>query len=1264
MTPSAVPAPAILSAVRGLLAPATPSLPDSNGFHSFSLPAGGVRVDVAELLTKAFQLADTDVGDLLPAGFPALAVSVTACRVSDTGIILEAQWSGFDAQKLATFVPGAGSSVSIALAVNATVIEGEGTILTVDLDVNRKLNLSGNVDFESGALGISANWPDGSPTLQSLLRPVDLDNIGFGSVAIEKIGVRGSPADGVASIDIEVVDLFSLDGHAFKISNAELALNYLRDGAGQLTGRATATAFLGNAPTAGQPDSRIQFDLGASFEGPDLGWTFTGEAQNISVAAVLGKLGVPADSPFNDLHVDSVELSFNTSTKDIGFTFRGSFPPVSANAAMVAGIKLARQPDGSYAKVFSGSLTAGPVQFDLVFDKSTNGANFVGTFSDSTAKGAGINVRDVVVAIAPADVAASLPTDPTFRVKDALFAFQRPASGPGKFLFAIDTDFSLNLSGLANLPLIGQAVAGEALEAAFEVLVHSEQFDPAPIRSLLPSNAPHIPDQLPGRFQLLTSIKVGDFTAQIDLGVQTADLTAAPAAPAPAPGLIAGAPAAPPPTPGNTLPATVTQPATDSVKWIDVQKHFGPLSVQRVGLSFDTTQKKIGVFLEADLSVSGLTLSVEGLGAVYDLRTKQLSFALRGLGIDFSRGGIEIGGGFLNQNGDFAGKIVIRAKSFTLAALGAVAVIDGQPSIFIYGLLNYPLGGPAFFFVEGLAAGFGYNRSLRLPAIEDVRDFPLVTDALAETAVVPRATGDSDKAAVAAQLARLHDYVSPVVGEYFFAAGIKFSSFKLLNSFLLVGIVAGKSFEIDLIGVSTYQNPPVTLPDVPPLAHIELNLTGRIAPDEGFAVIRAQLTKNSFVYSNLVQLSGGFAFATWFAEPPGGNGLGPHAGDFVLTVGGYHPRFVKPAWYPDVPRLGITYQVTDNILVKGTAYFALTPSVLMAGAALEATATVGPISAAFKAAVDFLIGWEPYHYDASITISIKIHFIGDFEAGVDLRVFGPPFSGVAHVFLSSFSFTVSWGEATAGDPTPIPWSGADGFRTKFLLTAADEATNKRIATVRIVAGTIGSVAQTGGGELQIVSPGAFRIETSCPIPFDTGTVNASTVAQLAATAFGVAPMAVASASATHALTFNTLEGSPVDASHFAVSAVAKKFPPALWGKQFQMTDPAAPTPLVDAFGGLEISPAASLDDGTAVNTERRKLDFSSPSSVTVAPVSSPVRYSITGRAPAIRPSLASAGALRSGLLAAVGLDAAAVVSISDALEASFVTEPALTTVLS
>ena len=97
-------------------------------------------------------------------------------------------------------------------------------------------------------------------------------------------------------------------------------------------------------------------------------------------------------------------------------------------------------------------------------------------------------------------------------------------------------------------------------------------------------------------------------------------------------------------------------------------------------------------------------------------------------------GPLEIAGSFLKQTRQeggaaytsFAGLAVLRTRQLSLSAIGSYALKDGHPSLFIYAVLDYPLGGPSFFYVTGLAAGFGYNRGLTIPAIDQVEAFPLI----------------------------------------------------------------------------------------------------------------------------------------------------------------------------------------------------------------------------------------------------------------------------------------------------------------------------------------------------------------------------------------------------------------------------------------------------------------------------------------------------------------------------------------------------------
>ena len=90
----------------------------------------------------------------------------------------------------------------------------------------------------------------------------------------------------------------------------------------------------------------------------------------------------------------------------------------------------------------------------------------------------------------------------------------------------------------------------------------------------------------------------------------------------------------------------------------------------------------------------------------------------------------------------------------------------------------------------------------------------------------------------------------------------------------------------------------------------------------GVVIVQAQLTENSWLLMPSVRLTGGFAFATWWK--------GPNAGQFVVTMGGYHPSFNHPG-YPNVPRLGLRWPPTENISIIGESYFALCSEAILAG---------------------------------------------------------------------------------------------------------------------------------------------------------------------------------------------------------------------------------------------------------------------------------------------------------------------------------------------
>jgi hypothetical protein len=155
-----------------------------------------------------------------------------------------------------------------------------------------------------------------------------------------------------------------------------------------------------------------------------------------------------------------------------------------------------------------------------------------------------------------------------------------------------------------------------------------------------------------------------------------------------------------------------------------------------------------------------------------------------------------------------------------------------------------------------------------------------------------------------------------------------------------------------------------------PLAFIQVALAASLLPEEGIIRVEAQLTPASYVLSRDCRLTGGFAFYAWLK--------GTNASELVATLGGYYPKFPAPPGYPQPPRVGLNWPIDQHLQVKGDLYCALTPVAMMAGGHLEVTFHDGGIHAWFKAGVDFLIAWKPYHYTAQVDIDVAGSYTFDF----------------------------------------------------------------------------------------------------------------------------------------------------------------------------------------------------------------------------------------------------------------------------------------------
>jgi hypothetical protein len=670
-------------------------------------------------------------------------------------------------------------------------------------------------------------------------------------------------------------------------------------------------------------------------------------------------------------------------------------------------------------------------------------------------------------------------------------------------------------------------------------------------------------------------------------------------------------------------------------------KTFGPLQIS--GVRAECSPSGLAFCIDSSLRLGGVSMSIDGLrvsGKLEDLFAGKFepTLAFTGLGLSFRSEAVEIGGALFVKDIEggckrYQGAAVVKAGKLALSAIGFYQELRGQHSLCVYGVLDYPIGGPPFFCVLGLAAGFGYGIRITPPDIGHVHEFPLVS--LAKRNSDKPSTPDED-------LARLGEVLADSPGDCFLAIGVRFSSFKIADSFALLIISFGRQFEVDLLGVSHIQAPPKEGGASVPLAALDISLKGTFAPQSGFLGIQGLLLPSSYVLSKSCQLSGGFAFFSWFDGAPA-----DRVGDFVLTVGGYHPKFpkVRHPHYPDVPRLAFNWKVDDSLSLKGDAYFALTPAMMMAGGHFEANLSMGAVHAWLKFGADFEIEWLPYHYSASAYVDIGVEISFEFcgtqhlavEIGARLELEGPEFSGYALIDLTVMSVCVRFGATEPEARKEIDWPA---FRASFL--------PEELGTLTVVDGLVarGTSALLKCGEsglptfealsalheknadgtdlwrfidLGTLSAEWLRLQLDCVVPVTTLRIGAAPRGDSPVNSFGVRPMKVAPAAVKDAELHVTVlyrasskeAWAPAPKEKLQLEARSGSVPAALWGTTptADATEPA----VLKVLLGATVSAVAGTSprtDGLPASPKARSVVFprAAPARADAAAVSKVTLY--------------------------------------------------------
>jgi hypothetical protein len=909
------------------------------------------------------------------------------------------------------------SAVRVAFDWNRRALS---SVQIVSLLTIRALQL--DVGLQLPGLTVTGQLHGGKPvSLGTVLSSFGLDIPGMPvGMTLSAAAFSARPGAGLYSVNLQLDDAWPVGPLAL----TEVLVQVARDPAVGFTGAVSGTLLIGGS---------IFLTLVTEYDGSS--WTFLGTAGDgdglqlgdllTELASAFGINAVPA--PMRSLELTGLSLSYQTGTGEFAFRCAAGFTVETTPVAVVVMITVTpstqapaqnadphtavTQGTRGYSATFTGQVTLAGQQFDIVFDLDDTGADVL--VADYVHTGDPVALQALVADVAP-DLAQAIPPGISIDLEEVKFVFLKQTSSQWAFGLRLGAQISLS-----ELPIVGSKLPPEATLAVQNLQILYSNADLAAdqtaiINPLLPAGVAKLPDTVAQGIAFDADLVLGTTAEHVHAGVTPpAPASAVPASAVPA---IAPAPAAAAAAAAAPVPAS----STDPVKWFDVNKQFGIFSFQRVGVGYQDNVLEFA--LDASVALGPLAFSMQALTVGSPLTKFEPEFSLEGLALTFDQPPLAIGGALLRVQESAGGKtfdsyygeLIVQAATFSLKALGGWAP-DADPALFfIYLSIDTPLGGPPFLFVTGLAGGFGINSSLVLPTIDQVAGYPLLPGVAPAEQATPAQT-------IAAVIPALQQTFQPRAGDYWVAAGVAFTSFEMIQAQAVVSVLFGVDLQIGVVGTCA-----MTFPtgDPYPVAYVEIDVVASFTPSTGLLAVDGKLSPASYLFGGFVQLTGGFAFYAWFS--------GVHQGDFVVSLGGYHPAFIRPDNYPVVPRLALAFSL-GPLKVLGQAYFALTPGMFMAGVRLTATFEAGPIKAWFDAGVDFLIAWAPFHYEAHawVTIGCSVDlglFTISVQIGADLQIWGPAFGGQALVDLDVVSFTIGFG-ADRSAPAPVGW---DTFAAKFL----------------------------------------------------------------------------------------------------------------------------------------------------------------------------------------------------------------------------------------
>ncbi|KAF4333890.1 hypothetical protein FBEOM_12284 [Fusarium beomiforme] len=451
-------------------------------------------------------------------------------------------------------------------------------------------------------------------------------------------------------------------------------------------------------------------------------------------------------------------------------------------------------------------------------------------------------------------------------------------------------------------------------------------------------------------------------------------------------------------------------PESQEMKTFD--KSVNGVSITNVGFEYNAKDQKIKIKFTARITVGPLDgeLINFSMSVKFPQGEKVKLSNWKKLNIDMDLDGLSLAmtGSNLNVAGSlhrikvegenmaiagFEGGVSVKLKTYEFVGFGSFKGVkfnnqEEFVSLMAYAMLSGPILKTPCVEIVSISGGFGFGSKLQLPPITEINNFPLLMSPTHDPLVMfdkLRSNGGQK-------------HMTETNSANWVAAGIRATACETVDISAVLTLPLDPSVsELAIVGTASAQFPRDAKADKA-LAAIKINFQGNIDVARGFMLFEGRIADGSFLLFQDCKLSGGFAVGAWF-------GTSPQAGDWCISIGGWHPAYQPPAHYPSTPpRMRLQWSYGDNkeLSRDGQAYAAVTPDALMGGLAVSAIYKSGRRGAHFDFRADLILWLHPLHYDTSFFVSAGLSY--EMGAGIftvpmkitlsaKLHISGPPFGG-------------------------------------------------------------------------------------------------------------------------------------------------------------------------------------------------------------------------------------------------------------------------------